>query len=340
MQRAADADERDADAAAAIAMDGPAVEGGGQDDEEEGGGEGEEPEEGDVPLQAKHVSGALLQRDANDREDVQQGIDRQRSGGRAIEAPVRQSMESAFGADFSGVRVHTDAAAASLATSVQALAFTSGRDIFFGRGKYQPRSPSGAHLLAHELTHVFQQGAAASPVVAPAVPAPVQREPDDSPKESPKLLGTEYLFDASDKIVAEIQIVALSDVLGKIRLGYYEVKMTSKGSGVYAVEVIGVGAFTQESKNTAKINAALAKTKRIFLRVSLPPDAQKPKEDEEEEKKEEKPTPEDLTGPSAPPAPSRKANRRVERPRPRKAAMQGRVEKPAVGEKGRRPRRR
>lgn len=339
LQPAADPDEREADAAAVSAMDGPAVEESGQDDEEEGAGEGEELEEDDVPLQAKHVSGALLQRDANDREDVQQGIDRQRSGGSAIEAPVRQSMESAFGADFSGVRVHTDAAAASLAASVQALAFTSGRDIFFGRGKYQPGSSSGAHLLAHELAHVLQQGAGASPLVAPAAPAALQRKPDDSSKDAPKLLGTQYFFDASDNIIEEVQIVALSDVLGQIRPGYYEVKMTAIKAGVYTVQVVRAGTFTQTSKNAEKINAALAKTKRIFLRVYLPPDAQKPKEEEgeqkEQDKKEEedKPTPEDLTGPSAPPgaAPDEKPDSGT--PPPAKGGDAGTGQKPAVDEK-------
>jgi hypothetical protein len=65
-------------------------------------------------------------------------------------------MESAFGADFSGVRVH---AGSDLAGRVAASAFTIGRDIHFAPGAYQPGRPSGQWLLAHELTHVVQQGA-------------------------------------------------------------------------------------------------------------------------------------------------------------------------------------
>src|SRR5262249_12047937 len=36
-------------------------------------------------------------------------------------------------------------------------AFTTGRDIFFGHGEYDPGSLAGRELLAHELTHVVQQ---------------------------------------------------------------------------------------------------------------------------------------------------------------------------------------
>jgi hypothetical protein len=69
-------------------------------------------------------------------------------------------MEGAFGADFSGVRVHTDAQSDSLNKSIQAKAFTTGSDIFFSKGAYDPGSQDGQQLLGHELTHVVQQGAA------------------------------------------------------------------------------------------------------------------------------------------------------------------------------------
>jgi hypothetical protein len=67
-------------------------------------------------------------------------------------------MEDAFGADFSGVKVHSDAQSDSLNQSLQATAFTTGSDVFFAKGQYKPTSPAGQELLAHELTHVVQQG--------------------------------------------------------------------------------------------------------------------------------------------------------------------------------------
>ena len=62
-----------------------------------------------------------------------------------------------MGADFGGVKVHTDSAAARLSRNVQATAFTHGSDIYFSQGSYQPDTAQGQHLLAHELTHVVQQ---------------------------------------------------------------------------------------------------------------------------------------------------------------------------------------
>jgi len=89
--------------------------------------------------------------------DVEQSIDRARGGGQALDREVRGQMESSFGADFGGVRVHTDAHADSLNHALSARAFTTGQDIFFRQGEYSPGTSSGRELLAHELTHVVQQ---------------------------------------------------------------------------------------------------------------------------------------------------------------------------------------
>lgn len=90
--------------------------------------------------------------------DTDSAINAARSGGSPLPDPVRRDMESAFGADFSGVRVHTGSRATELNESLSARAFTTGSDIFVRNGDYQPTSASGQELLAHELTHVIQQG--------------------------------------------------------------------------------------------------------------------------------------------------------------------------------------
>lgn len=77
--------------------------------------------------------------------------------GQELPADVRARMENAFGADFRDVRIHTDAAAGALAQRINARAFTTGNDVFFNQGQFQPRTPSGLGLLGHELTHVVQQ---------------------------------------------------------------------------------------------------------------------------------------------------------------------------------------
>jgi hypothetical protein len=88
-------------------------------------------------------------------------------------------MEPRFGADFSGVRVHTDAESAALSNRLGARAFTTGNDIFFSRDEFKPGTSDGRHLLAHELTHTIQQGHSVqrAPVVltTPAATPVVQR---------------------------------------------------------------------------------------------------------------------------------------------------------------------
>jgi hypothetical protein len=62
-----------------------------------------------------------------------------------------------LGDSLTDVRVHTDSTADTLARSVSARAFTTGSDLYFAAGQYQPGTSSGDRLLAHELTHVVQQ---------------------------------------------------------------------------------------------------------------------------------------------------------------------------------------
>jgi hypothetical protein len=74
-----------------------------------------------------------------------------------MEPGARELFEHRFGQDFSDVRVHADAESARFAQSVGADAFTIGRDVVFGSGRYAPQAPEGQRLLAHELAHVVQQ---------------------------------------------------------------------------------------------------------------------------------------------------------------------------------------
>ncbi|WP_210518803.1 eCIS core domain-containing protein [Hymenobacter terricola] len=112
------------------------------------------------------------------------GLAASHSGGQPLAAEARQYMEPRFGADFSGVRVHTDAPAVQLTQSIGAQAFAYQNHVYFNAGQYDTGSSGGRHLLAHELTHVVQQGSAvqrqplaesaAVPQVSSAAPA-VQR---------------------------------------------------------------------------------------------------------------------------------------------------------------------
>jgi hypothetical protein len=79
------------------------------------------------------------------------------SPGTPLEPALRQDMEHRFGHDFSGVRVHSDAAAEQSARDANANAYTIGHDIVFGAGRFAPSTNGGRQLIAHELTHVVQQ---------------------------------------------------------------------------------------------------------------------------------------------------------------------------------------
>lgn len=85
---------------------------------------------------------------------------RSASGGAPIEPVLRRSLEGAFDADFSTVRLHAGERATGLNDSMGAEAFTYGRDIYFREGLPDTSTASGLHLLGHELTHVVQQGQA------------------------------------------------------------------------------------------------------------------------------------------------------------------------------------
>ncbi len=80
-----------------------------------------------------------------------------RSEGEPLDADTCASMGARFGHDFSHVRVHNDARAAQSAQAVHASAYTVGRDVVFGAGRFAPATEEGRELLAHELTHVVQQ---------------------------------------------------------------------------------------------------------------------------------------------------------------------------------------
>ncbi|MBM0744563.1 DUF4157 domain-containing protein [Phormidium sp. CLA17] len=128
------------------------------------------PEEEELQMKSmvqRQAGGEAVTASANLESSIQQA----RSGGQPLADPIRQPMEQAFGADFSGVKVHTDTQSDQLNRSIQAKAFTTGQDVFFRQGAYEPGSRGGQELIAHELTHVVQQTGS---------PATLQRDYDTS----------------------------------------------------------------------------------------------------------------------------------------------------------------
>ncbi|WP_235019600.1 DUF4157 domain-containing protein [Natrialba sp. INN-245] len=100
------------------------------------------------------------------------------NGGQPLDQPVQRALEERMDADFSDVRIHTGGTAAKAAEAIDAKAFTCGNDIVFNSGEYDPESPEGQHLLAHELAHVTQQNGGAPISMMPQEGADLEIDPD------------------------------------------------------------------------------------------------------------------------------------------------------------------
>lgn len=129
-------------------------------------------EKGDeVPVMTKRQDGGMP---SSGHTGIEQRL-QQRSGGVRLSPDVRNEMSRAIGADFRGVRIHTGDDAVKMNHELGAQAFTHGNDIYFNSGKYDPETSNGKRLLAHELTHVVQQGAA--PAATEKAPAAAKTAP-------------------------------------------------------------------------------------------------------------------------------------------------------------------
>ncbi len=98
-------------------------------------------------------------------KNLQSQIQNTRGSGVALDKGTQAFMGNRFGTDFSHVNIHNNDQSHQLNRQLNARAFTIGNDIYFNRGNYNPASPSGRHLLAHELTHVVQQGTTLQPMI-------------------------------------------------------------------------------------------------------------------------------------------------------------------------------
>jgi hypothetical protein len=96
------------------------------------------------------------------KDDIESGIYSIKQRGKPLSRPMRDFFEPRFGVSFGDVKIHTDAHAAHLARSINANAFTVDNNIVFGAGRYVPVTHAGRRLLAHELTHIVQQGSRGS----------------------------------------------------------------------------------------------------------------------------------------------------------------------------------
>jgi hypothetical protein len=127
-----------------------------------------------TPSPERRLRGRIASTDESAEETLHPDVEREiedADGGHSMPSAFRASMERAFGADFGAVRLHADDHSNALNRALGGRAFTVGRDVFLGEGEGGPGTDQGRAVLAHELTHVVQQGKAPTAPGAPVQPA-------------------------------------------------------------------------------------------------------------------------------------------------------------------------
>lgn len=142
---------------------------------------------GNVAFSAFARSGAGLLPYGRVHPDVEHAIARTRGSGSPVDRQVRDRAAPMLGDSLDDVHVHTGDTADALTQSVSARAFTTGTDIYFGRGEYRPGTSGGDELIAHELAHVVQQrGASISGPLTVTEPGDaLEAEADAAARELP-----------------------------------------------------------------------------------------------------------------------------------------------------------
>ena len=129
-----------------------------------------------------------------------------RSTSEPLVAATRTEIEPQLGADLGGVRVHADSEAAFAAKVLDANAFTIGRDVYFGDRRYDPRGHEGRRLLAHELSHVVQQGGGNPAQGLSRANPGVQRDGPTGDKEVDKGPKVERTFTLPSELLAPMKL--------------------------------------------------------------------------------------------------------------------------------------
>ena len=181
-------------------------------------------------------------------EELERRIKAAQSTGQPLSDSIRASIEPHFERDFSEVRVHTDAEADGLCRELGAKAFTTGHDIFFREGDYQPDSQSGKNLLGHEIAHVVQQGAAG-----------VSRKPAEAEEAAadPKEEAKKELKDDVDKLKTKLEPEYIKDLL-RIA-GNCQAQGMEESTYKWAMEEAAEAASTMLKRRIAALDVKSAK---------------------------------------------------------------------------------
>ncbi|CAG0966632.1 hypothetical protein GPROT1_01228 [Gammaproteobacteria bacterium] len=181
--------------------------------------------EGDEVVRTKEAGGQASEAPGG----LETGLDAMRGSGMPLSGAERSFFEPRFGADFSRVRLHTGSAAEDLAGSVSARAFTVGAAIAFGAGEYAPATAEGQRLLAHELTHVVQQGEGEAPPDSIQCDNGEPSEEPEAPRATPE--RAPYRLEFNNPLVDPGGHASLYE-LGPAVLGFGLEKLAEKYPGL------------------------------------------------------------------------------------------------------------
>jgi hypothetical protein len=251
-----------------------------------------EPEEEEETLQTKEVPGQTPAVTLS----LESRIQSLKDGGQPLPHSVRNYFEPRFGYDFSHVRVHTDSKASETAKSVNAKAFTTGKDVVFGAGHYSPETLSGKCLLAHELTHVVQQASVVHFIAIqriqepPSLPASSTTPAGGLCLERPDALGLKELEECVrqlykpklrptgfsrlarefiKRIAAEARRLPDEDVAARKRHYFMRWRAAPPGSGEYAVADGFWWVFEHENDRRMR-RAGLAFSPEVAAKIAAP----------------------------------------------------------------------
>ena len=241
-----------------------------------------------VPLRIRHLSGQTNGQIGSAPRSLDAAL---ASPGTPLEPALRQEMEQRFGYDFSKVRVHSGSTAEQSAHDVNANAYTVGQNIVFGAGRFARGTEQGRRLLAHELTHVVQQGHAAAldgrgVKAAPARMLPAIQRDTPSEEDIPHISITKS-YDPENASRDEV-VQALTDYLNREWALQGKRRLEVTGRVRTAIETLflenptGAAAFSfsnlpdSPAELAAKVGAALPDTIRRKYMMHLYKESEKP----------------------------------------------------------------
>jgi hypothetical protein len=192
------------------------------------------------------------------------------SRGKPIEPVTLQFMESRLNHNFGGVRVHADTEAAESAQALNALAYTSGQDVVFGKDQYQPVTMAGQILIAHELVHTIQQKNLANLQTKPSISSPsdaTEREADEIAKN---VVAGKVANVSLQSVKPSIQRQACRSLLDETEIG--------RVSGIRAHTAILRDFTMQNSSNALRVRIPAGSSKILGARCGDDPTIEKPQE--------------------------------------------------------------